>query len=394
MALRWIEGFDRNIDVEALARVYTGANTSMPTDLVAETAAELRPGVILEKSGTDDDAVLHTPVLVASPENTWIIGFAFRPDDTNSINTGSSFPYVSLRNTDGEQIRVEFVEDFPSSAKPLGLYYKLRIMRGVTEIASSDQKFEMSFPNSIPHWIYFQFKITLNNTTGSVEGRYQFINKSTRNPSAGGHAVLTWDASVSGIDTQEQSSTGADSFQMSFDTGGVDPVAFDDMYVCDGSGAKNNDFLGRCFVGQTDVTTTGGGAGATTDWALVTAASTEDAWSEPANNIENDKRLTSDTVAQIHLAAMDTLVSMDDATIIGVRMDVHGRMETSGSLAIGFMWRKTTVTAAQIEFGTPLTVSSTSMEAASVIAEDDPNTLTDWLFADLDTYQFGVKNNG
>lgn len=393
MALRWLEGFDRNIDDEGLSRIYTGANTNMPTNLLQEVPAEQRVGAFSEKCASDDDATLQTPALVGSPVNTWIIGFAFRPDDTQRMNV-AAIPYVALHNSAGEQIRIEFVEDFPTSAKPLGLYFKLRIMRGATEIASSDQKFEMSFANSVPHWMYFQFKITIDNAAGSVEGRYQFINKSQRNGSGGGHQTFTWDATVTSIDTQEQATTGADSFQMSFDTGSTDPVAFDDMYVCDSTGAKNNDFLGRCFVAQTDVTTTGGGDGATTDWALVTALSTEDAWSEPATSVENDKRVTSDTIGQIHLAAMDNLVQMDNATIIGVRMDMHGRMETSGTLGIGFMWRKTTATAAQIEHGTALSVSSTNTEAASVIAEDDPNTLTDWVFADLDTYQFGVKNNG
>ena len=51
-----------------------------------------------------------------------------------------------------------------------------------------------------------------------------------------------------------------------------------------------------------------------------------------------------------------------------------------------------TTTGAQI--GTALTVDSTTVVAAAVVAEDDPNTLTDWVYADLNTYQYGVKNNG
>jgi hypothetical protein len=85
---------------------------------------------------------------------------------------------------------------------------------------------------------------------------------------------------------------------------------------------------------------------------------------------------------------------MDQASIIGVRMDLHARMETTGDLDIGFMWRKTTGTPAQTEFGTALNVDSTTMEAQAVIAEDDPNTLADWIFADLDSIQLGVVNNG
>jgi hypothetical protein len=309
--------------------------------------------------------------------------------------TGTTAPYVALHNTDGEQLRIEVYEYTPASSKPGGLYYGWRVMRGAVEIAKTVEVFALDTDDRA--WIHFEFKVTIDNATGSIEGRFRRY-KTAANPT-GGFETFTWDASVTNVDTQNQTSTGADSFSLSFNTGTAsDTCAFDNVYVMDSTGAKNNDFLGRCFITPMKITTVGGGDGDTTDWTLATATDTEDAWQETNTAVEDDDRLTSDTIGQIHLAQMGGVSGvmdfMDQASIIGVRMDLHARMETTGDLDIGFMWRKTTGTPAQVEFGTALNVDSTTMEAAAVIAEDDPNTLTDWVLADLQSYQLGAKNNG
>lgn len=399
MALRWLEGFDVNRNQTALGRVYTGATTNITvSNLGLENPAQDRGGVsgaAFDAAASDDETTLHTPDLVASTENSWIIGFAFRSDDTQSLETGGDSPYVALHNTDGEQIRLQIYESTPTSSKPGGLYYGWRIMRGATEIARTDQVFPF-VPTDEHNWVYFEFKVTIDNSTGSVEGRFRY-HQPSRNATSG-FETFTWDNTVTNIDTQNQSSTGADSFSMSFDTGAsFDSSAFDDMYVCDSTGSKNNDYLGRCFITPLKITTASGGDGDTTEWTLASASDTEDAWQETATSIEDDDRLTSDTTGQVHLAQMgtsDTMDFMDQASIIGVRFDLHGRMETSGSLDIGYMWRKTTGTPAETQFGTALTVDSTTMVAGAVIAEDDPNTATDWVFADLNSIQLGVRNNG
>lgn len=398
MALRWIEGFDASVNIEAVGRVYTGSETvfGAGTNMAQEDPAQGRGGVsdaIYDKCISEDDAVLHTPDLVSPAQNTWIIGFAWRPDTTVAPVTGATSPYVALRNTDGEQIRIEMYDASPANAKPQGVYIGWRIMRGAVEIASSVDKFDAYTIGTTQKWYHFEFKITIDNASGSVEGRYKYL--SSPSVTGGSYTTMTWDASVSSVDTQNQTSTGADSFVLSMATGTSNrSSSWDDLYVCDSTGAKNNDFLGSCIVTPHHITTVDGGDGDTTDWALATATSTEDAWQEPATAVENDDRLTSDTTGQIHFTKFEALDVMSDASIIGIRYDLHGRMETSGTLGIGFMWRKTTATAAQTEFGTALSVSSTTMEAAAVIAEDDPNTATDWVFADVDSMQLGAKNNG
>nr|NKB42557.1 hypothetical protein [Ilumatobacter sp.] len=309
MALRWFEGFDVSVDDVALARIYTGSETFLDVNIQQEDPAEARGGVSgasFDKCGSQDEALLHTPDLVASAENSWIFGFAFRSDDPTNI-AGSEAPGMRMHNSDGEQLRIEAVEIDPASTKPLGLYYGWRIMRGATEIARTDQKFNRAIV-SASMWVYFEFKVTIHNTLGSVEGRYKHIKGNMNN--GGAFTTFTWDNSVTNIDTQEQTSAGVDSFVISFDTGTLnDTVSFDNIYICDSTGSKNNDYLGKCVVTMAKITTTGGGDGDTTDWTLATATSTEDAWQEPVSSVEDDDRLTSDTIGQIHLAEMDSVTT-------------------------------------------------------------------------------------
>jgi hypothetical protein len=396
MTLRWLEGFDNVRNNDALGRLYNGSSTSLGAlPILGNDPAEDRGGVsdaIYDSCATDDEAILHTPTLVAPVSNTWIVGFAMRSDDASILVTGTTAPYVAFHNSSGEQLRIQVYQDSPASTKPYGLYYGWRIMRGATEIARTDQRFTL-VDNTTRAWVYFEFKVTIDNTLGSVEGRFRNIKMANNKGPA--HETFTWDNAVSSIDTQDQATAGVDSFVLSFNTGtAARDVGFDNLYVCDSSGTKNNDFLGKCIVTPHHITTTGGGDGDTVDWTLATAISTEDAWQEPATSVEDPDRLTSDTPLQIHLAAMIGIDLIDAADIVGVRMDLYGRMETSGSLDIGFMWRKTTGTPAQVESGAVLSVSSTTVTAASVIAEDDPNTSTDWVYADLNTAQFGAQNKG
>lgn len=394
MALLWIEGFDANTTVANMyERLYDAAASSLPSNMVQQDGAE----VDLDEAVGSDENILVTNALVGSNQNTWILQFAFRPDDTAEIN-GSAIPYVSLLNSDGEQIRIEFLDVAGATTRPQSnAFYKLRIMRGVTEIASSNEKWAVdTFVVEDTRWQYFQIKITIDNSAGSVEVRESWMRKPSRNPTVG-YRTVTWDAAVTSVDTQNQTSTGADRLSISFDSGNTtDPVAFDDFIAMDSTGSKNNDFLGRVVIQRQLMSTSGGGDGDTVDWTLATATTTEDAFQEVGHTIVNDdKRLTSDTVAQIHFGQMDSLPPhISAAPIVGCRMDLHGKMETSGSLGIGFMWRKTTATAAQIEFGTALTVSSTTPVGQAVIAEDDPNTGVTWVNADMDVMQLGCKNNG
>lgn len=385
--LRWLEGFDAAThDPDIHARIYASSAAS-------STSAALEGASIpLDKCLSSGDMVLVTKAVVGSVENSWILGFAVRSNNTSALNNGA-IPYIALGIAAGEQVRVEFFDFSPAHTKPGGESWKLRIMRGASELAVSDQSWNHRGANSHNSWVYFEMKITIHDTTGSFEGQWYWA----RNRGANGAApfALTWDAANTNVDTKEQGTAGADRMTISFDTGNTNNrICFDDIYLCDSTGAKNNDYLGLCFIQEQDITTSGDGDGDTTDWDLVTATTTEDAWNESNFAIEDDKRLTSDALNQVHLAAHEALVEMATADIIGVRHCLHARMETTGNIDLKGYYRKTTTTAAETEHGDALNVDSTSYEGLANVMEDDPNTATGWANADMDSYQYGVINKG
>lgn len=385
MALRWIEGFEGiSIPSDGHARIYELSGT---TNMFSEDGAEIST----QEAVSGDDQALRTKPIVTVAQNSWIVGFAFRPDEISTVE-GTQGAYFAWRNDAGEQCRIEAVDVDPADARPQGRYYKWRLMRGATELCATNESFWIGTREE--GWVYFEFKVTIDDAAGSVAGRFKWIRKPSLNP-GGAYTTFTWDAANSGLDTQDQVTTGANRVEIGIDTGNTNiETAWDDIYVCDSTGAKNNDYLGRVVI----VPQKPAGEGDTTSWAFVGAISTEDALNEPAatvSGIEDDKRITSDTISQVHLHTVAAIVGLGaNSTIVGVRHDLIGKMETSGDLDIAHMFRKTTATVGETSAGTPMNVDSTTYEGSSVILEDDPNTLTDWALSDLNSYQYGCRNDG
>jgi len=380
MTLRWLEGFENATTImDVHGRVYTD-----DTGVFTQVGGAADP--VGGNAVSSDDAQLTTPVLVSPTQNSWILQFAFRGANADTINNGA-LPFISLRNTDGEQCRLEVLQANDTNGKPGGYYFKWRLVRGSTTLVTGTDLFHYAVDGE---WIYFEFKITVSNASGTLDGRFRHINKPSLNAS-GSPTTMSWDGATTGLDTQEQTSTGADRVQVSWNTGNLnDAVAFDDLIIMDSAGTVNNDWLGKVIIeGQKP-----SGDGTTTNWTLAAATSTEDAWNEPLTSIEDDKRLTSDTTSQVHLCTVGATDKIQGGTIVGVRQDIHCRMETTADLDIGHRYRKTTGTPAETTAGVDLNVDSTTMEASAHVTEADPNTGVAWDFDDLASYEHGVINNG
>lgn len=384
MALLHLEGFDALLDFNRIGRFYesfSGSNFGSQNGMHNGSSA-----ASLCASGSDQ--VLRTRSLVAVDQDTWIVGFGFRPNNTTAVSD-SSFPYVAIRNDDGEQIRLELFTNNPTNAKPGGTYYSLRVVRGATVLASTNERFPIGGGGNDSNlgWIYFQWKVVINNTTGSFELRYDKRAGHT------GEQTATWDAASSGLDTQNQTSADGNRMELSYVTGNPSrTVAFDDIYVCDDTGSVNNDFLGRvAIVTQKPASP---GPGDTDEWVLAGGAGNLNAaWDEVANGGDDDARVTSKNTNDITLAQVDPLAFLRDVTIHGVSQRLTCKMETTGSLTLHHRWRKTTGTPAEVDGGS-FVVNSTTYYGDSDIQETDPNTALPWVIADIDSYQHGVRNGG
>lgn len=384
MALLWLEGWEASCLQANMPRYYTDTNFTASFADVA-TAASAPSGTHASCSGKSD---FRTPVLMGATQGTAITGFAFRSSNDIAIQRFGEDPAgVQFLNVDGEQCRIEFYDANPSPQPPGAVFYKIRLMRGATELCATDQSFLVSDDDAT--WIYFEFKVVISDAGGSIVGRYRFAKKPSQNPS-GGWTTLTWDAANTSIDTKAQTSTGFDRVGMSMVNSKLD-----DWYVADGSGSKNNDYLGKLvIVGQKP-----SGDGTTVEFSLTGgASSTQNAWDETIDSVtsgsDDDRRLSSDTTNQVHLATVDAISGLaSTATVIGTRQDLVGRMETAGDLDIYHRYRKTTATAGETDGGF-VNLNTTGWIADSEVLEDDPNTATDWALGDLDSYEHGARNGG
>jgi hypothetical protein len=222
-----------------------------------------------------------------------------------------------------------------------------------------------------------------------VAGRYSYIQKPQLNPS-GGYTTLAWDAANTSLDTQNQTSAGALSVGIRMSN-----CRTDDIYICDGTGSKNNDYIGKIVVaGQKP-----SGNGATVEFDLAGGATdTQNAWNEgvtvdPSTGAD-DRRLSTDETDEVHLATVSALSGVaPGAGVVGLRQDLVLRMETSGDLDIAHRYRKTTGTPAETDGGV-FNIDTTGFVVSSDITENDPNTATDWVLADLSSYQHGARNGG
>jgi hypothetical protein len=377
MALRWLEGFRKIQNVSTLARYYDVATGGV-------TVISSRRGNTTLKS---KDLVLRTPELASPDQNTWVIGFAFKIPDADGLAASPvSIPYVSLRNASGEQLRLEFIDGgagSSSGSKPGNRYFKVRLMRGATEIATSDDTWATTVEPT-REWVYFELKATIDTATGgTVELKYH-LQKKVKNQ------TVTWDASVSGINTADQGASGADHVEISYVTGdGTDQVAFDDIYILDSSGSVNNDYLGELIIEGLDIT----GDGDTLEWDLSSAGNLVDAWDEGASEFsttEDDKQATSQAVGEIHLGTLSDTVDILNTTVVGVQTRLSARMNTTGTRVVQVMYRKTTGSPAEIGGGT-LSVNSTALTGLSDVQELDPNTGLAWVVADLNGLQVGCE---
>lgn len=372
MALRWLEAGLACQNATLFGRLYTnvsGAVDGTYTDQFGRTPFE------------SDDLSMRTPAVVGAVENTWIIGFGFRVTSGQLDSSPSAVPHIGLRSAAGEQLRLEIVD--ATETKPGGASYKIRVMRGATELARTVERF-VGLSSTGGRRTYFEFKaVVRTGTNGSFELRYHDFKN--------GQSTATWDAANTGINTANQGADGADRFELAWTTGSLtDLVSYTDITICDGTGAKNNDYLGPIYMEALKPA----GNGNSLQWDLAgSASSIEDALNEVAGTqtlAEDDKRITADIVGLISLATMSNLSLIQDTTIVGMQVRTYGKMDTVGSRDVQFFYRKTTGSPAQIGTGI-LDLDTTSIVGEADTQENDPNTGTDWVIADINAIEIGVE---
>ena len=213
-------------------------------------------------------------------------------------------------------------------------------------------------------WMYIEVKAVIDNSVGAVTLK---VN---------GVTVLT----LTNQDTQAT----ADATWTIFGIGGAGGMHMDDLYVCDGSGATNNDFLGECRVVTLLPQTDAVAAGSNADFTCSTGAD-HGALVDDAAPDDDTTYLSSSTLNHVDSWEYPALGYTGD--IKGVQMSLSAKKADSGARAIAAVARP----AATNRVHATNHYIGTSYAYWLSLWELNPEDSAAWEVADVDGAEFGVK---
>jgi len=329
MALRYTDPFDGYTTLTQRWTVDADVNNSI-------TAAAARTGIAGYRSATRQQG---GPTLVLNAQGTWIIGVAFRTAD---------FVEASLIAATIDAATAQGVVQINTSGQ-------FQVLRGATVVATE------TVAHLVNVFYYVEFKHIIANAGGTLEAR---VN---------GSVVATFTG-----DTQETANATADRIRM--DPPGVSSNVvsdFDDLYICDGTGSINNDYLGDAQIeylacnadGNSEQWTPSAGS----NFQNVDEADPDDDTTYNSTSTEGNK----DTfgMANISLAA---------ATIPGIQVIIRARKESAGTANIQRVYRSGVSENNGASFN-PSTSYATQLE----IMETDPIAVGAWTVTNLNNSEFG-----
>jgi len=342
MSLVFIDGFDHYASSDTTDKypIENGGNID---------TVEPRTGLgCLKMTG----ATTHITITVAA-KATYIVGFGIKLDgDTNS---------------DAEDL-VTFYEDSYGLESQVSLQYtgdkKFRVVRGDEVIAQAvlgetTDQFDLN-----DGWHYIEFKAFINDTTGSFEVRFDEENILS---------AINVDTKVALAEADEIKHIRISRIETTVPT-----TFIDDLYVCDTTGIKNNDFLGDCQVH----TIFPKADGALEDWA--TQAGTDSFAMVDENPPDDDT-----TYVQSNVTTEKDSFDMDDVagmtTILGVQLIEYAKFVT-GSAGINHLTR----VGGNNFIGADTTLTSAYLFYMN-IWEDDPDISSAWTPTGLNAAEFGME---
>jgi hypothetical protein len=337
--LRFIDGF-AHYSFSQIGRKWTSINLAN-ADLSLGTG-RFTSSKCITKGTINNSSISRT----IDNQATWIIGFAF-----NYTGTGNIF----LRLYDSSTVQLTLNVNSDNT---------LSIYRGnnATLLGTTTA----TIPNNA--WVYIELKTVINNTTGSVVLK---INGTTA-------------LNLTGINTRSSTNNTANviTFFDSVNNNGA-KCSIADLYICDGQGTTNNDFLGDCRV----ETLFPNGAGSHTDFTIGGSAPAATNWQGAAESPADDDVTYnySSTLNQMDTYAFANL-SSTPVNIFGIQHNLTVRKDNSGARAETPVIRISTT-----DYLLSAYTLTTSYLINSQIVETSPATSSAWTASEINNAEFGLK---
>lgn len=349
MTLRFIDGFDHYTPA-TVSRKWTVANTTSMTNITGVNT-RFSSGQAVQFA-----AISSAFGKVLDAKGVWIIGFAMK---IVSINSSSAVTFLQIDDGTTAQLNFGLVQSDRS----------MTIRRGGT--AGTIIGTAPVLPNNT--WFYLEIKVVIHPTAGSVVVRVNGVVTSTI---SGVNTSATGSSVASGISFGDTILIGATSqctntFQM------------DDMYICDGSGTTNNDFLGDMRV----ETLYPSGIGTASQWVPHGAGINFNCVSGVVPD-DDTTYVETTTPGNTDTYQLDDL-SGSPAHIYGVQANLLIRKTDAGSRFISEAYRiGSTVYIPAV--GSGLSVYDGYAYGVD-IQEINPLTATQWATADINQLEAGIQ---
>lgn len=340
MTLRFIDSFDHYATADLLHK-YTSLSGGGNQPIISSGNGRRSTSSLRIPANT---GVLSKTL---DAQATWIVGHSFR---TSVFDASNDRPFVSFLDAGSVQTDVR--------VRPDGT---IRATRNGTTLATSSNSLSTNTT------YYIETKVVINDTTGSVEVK---VNGSSTG----------W-INITGQDTKNTANASANVIQFNGITASSN-TDFDDLYICDGAGSTNNDFLGDvrvdCYLPDGNGNSsqlTGSDGNSTDNYQLV---------DESSQNGDTDY-VQSATVNQ-----KDTYTFADmshtPASIFGTQVNMTAKKDDSGTRSICSVCRS-----GGTDYDGDTQALSTSYVDYRNINETDPATSSAWTRTNLNAAEFGVK---
>lgn len=342
MTLRFCDGFDHY----ATADITEKWTSTTGSPAINSTAGRRSGGGLLSPNASGSATNV---VKTIDAQSTWIVGFAFKA----SVISGTIRSIVSLLDAGTAQATLKLNNDGTLSA--------MRSTGNGTVLGTT------TFALSTGVVYYIEIKVFIHDTTGTFEIKVDGSSK----------------LALTGQDTKQTANGTANQVLLGADAAiTLSTYTYDDVYVCDGTGSTNNDFLGDCRVdaylpnGNGNSSQLTGSDGNSTDNYLLVDESPPN---DDTDYVEHATVGNKDTYAV-------TDMSHTPSSIFGIQVLANAKKDDAGARSLATVTRS-----GGTDNDGATQALSTSYVYYAQIRETDPNTSAAWTKTNLNSAEFGVK---
>lgn len=338
--LLFCDSFDHYASADILNKYNVASNPGTNTQIQAglgrrgTACLEMSAGTGVTKSGLANHA-------------TYIVGAAIYPDDFSSAG-----PILAFIDSGTIHITI--------SVNTSGQILVYRGAHGATLLATSASAL------ATDTWYYLEVKVTINDSTGTVEVRVNGSNTGWHN--------------ITGADTRNGASAQVNAIRID---GGTQDMRWDDLVIMDGSGsAPHNDFIGDVRVdaylpnGNGNSSQLDGSDGNSVDNYLLVDDAAPDS---DSTYVQSATATEKDTYAFANM-------SHTPATIYGVQINMTAKKDDAGTRSIAAVTRSDGA-----DYDGTTQALSTAYTGYREVLTQDPDTSAAWTKSGFDAAEFGVK---